>query len=69
VWNDFKLANVNLNGIIHRFHSEKWDTPTNDTRDRELGTGVTYQALIEGLIQHHVYHSGQIALLNRIVGG
>jgi len=67
--NDFKLANVTLSGIIQNFDSEKWDTPTNDTRDRELGTGVTYQALIEGLIQHHVYHSGQIALLKRIVGG
>ena len=63
---DFKLANVTLAGIIQNFPQDKWNTPTNDTRDRELGTGVSYQALIEGLIQHHIYHSGQIALLKRI---
>ena len=63
---DFKLANVTLAGIMQNFPQDKWNTPTNDTRDRELGTGVSYQALIEGLIQHHIYHSGQIALLKRI---
>lgn len=63
---DFRLANVTLAGIIQNFPQDKWNAPTNDTRDRELGTGVSYQALIEGLIQHHIYHSGQIALLKRI---
>jgi len=71
-WNqliaDFKLSNVILTGIIQNFPHDKWDKPTNDERNRELGTGVTYHALIEGLIQHHIYHSGQIALLNRIIG-
>lgn len=65
---DFKLSNVTLAGIIENFPTNKWDEPINDERNRELGTGVTYQALIEGLIQHHIYHSGQIALLNRIAG-
>jgi len=66
---DLKLVNVNLQGIIQNFAVEKWDEPINEERDRELGTGVTYEALIEGLIQHHIYHSGQIALLNRIING
>ncbi|MES2268006.1 MAG: DinB family protein [Bacteroidota bacterium] len=66
---DFKLANVTLAGIIQNFEAGKWTAPINDERNRELGTGVTYQALIEGLIQHHIYHTGQIALLNRIAGG
>jgi hypothetical protein len=66
---DFKLSNVTLTGIIQNVSDNKWNEPINDERNRELGTGVSYQALIEGLIQHHIYHSGQIALLNRIVGG
>jgi len=29
------------------------------------GAGVTVGTLIRGLIQHHAYHEGQIALLKR----
>ncbi len=64
---DLKLVNVNLIGIIQNFPPDQWNEPTNDERDRELGTGVTYEELINGLIQHHIYHSGQIALLKRII--
>lgn len=66
---DLKLVNVNLLGVIRDFPEEQWNEPTNDERNRELGTDVTYEALVNGLIQHHVYHSGQIALLNRIING
>jgi uncharacterized damage-inducible protein DinB len=66
---DLKLVNVNLIGIIQNFPAEQWDEAINDERNRELGTGVSYEALIEGLIQHHVYHAGQIAILNRIING
>jgi len=67
--NDLKLVNVNLQGVIQNFPPEQWDEPINDERDRESGTCVSYEALIEGLIQHHIYHSGQIAILNRIING
>ena len=33
--------------------------------DREQGTGVTYYELLHGVVQHDVYHSGQIALLKK----
>ena len=36
-----------------------------DQRDLALGTGVTVGTLIRGLLQHHTYHEGQIALLKR----
>lgn len=39
--------------------------PSNDQRDREQGVGVTYYELLHGLVQHDVYHSGQIALLKK----
>ncbi|RFZ82989.1 hypothetical protein DYU05_12610 [Mucilaginibacter terrenus] len=63
----FKLANVTLAGEIMKFPEDKWSAPTNDERNPALGTGVTYSELIEGLIQHHIYHSGQIALLKRLL--
>jgi uncharacterized damage-inducible protein DinB len=36
-----------------------------DQRDPSLGTGLTVGTLIRGLLQHHTYHEGQIALLKR----
>jgi len=67
--NDLKLVNVNLLGIIQNFTEEEWSQPIKDERNRELGTGVSFEELVRGLIQHHIYHSGQIALLTRIING
>ena len=67
--NDLKLVNVNLLKLIQDFPEEKWIEPMNDERNRELGSGVSYEELVNGLIQHHIYHSGQIAILNRIING
>lgn len=64
--NDFKLVNVNLTGLIQNFPEEKWDEPVNNERDHELDN-LTYKDLVNRLIQHHIYHSGQIALLNKII--
>ena len=64
---DYKLANTILAGVIQNFDEHKWGQPTNDYRYSDTGEGATYAELIEGLIQHHIYHSGQIALLNRIL--
>jgi uncharacterized damage-inducible protein DinB len=67
--NDLKLVNVNLSGVIQNFPEEKWGELMNEEREPGLGTGVTNEELVNGLIQHHVYHSGQIAILNRIING
>jgi uncharacterized damage-inducible protein DinB len=65
--NDLKLVNVNLQEVIRNFPPEQWDEIIPD--EREPKVDFTYAELIEGLIQHYVYHSGQIALLNRIING
>ena len=39
--------------------------PTNDPRDRESGAGVDHYVLLHGIVQHDVYHAGQIALLKK----
>ncbi|HVS92223.1 MAG TPA: DinB family protein [Mucilaginibacter sp.] len=67
--NDLKLVNVNLQRVIGDFDEEKWNEPMNDKREHALGTGVSYKQLVNGLIQHHIYHSGQISILNRIING
>jgi uncharacterized damage-inducible protein DinB len=67
--NDLKLVNVNLLGIIQGFTEEQWNEPFKDERNRELGTGVSFEELVKGLIQHHIYHSAQVSLLNRIING
>jgi uncharacterized damage-inducible protein DinB len=41
--------------------------PTNDPRNRPLGSGVPYYVLLHGAVQHDVYHAGQIALLKKVL--
>lgn len=42
--------------------------PVKDFRSSALGTGMTAYQTISGLIQHDVYHSGQIAILKKMAG-
>jgi uncharacterized damage-inducible protein DinB len=65
----FKLANVELLKLVGDFHGEQWTDSTNDDRGRYTGADASYEAMITGLMQHHVYHAGQIALLNKIING
>ncbi|PWK80211.1 putative damage-inducible protein DinB [Mucilaginibacter oryzae] len=61
---DIKLVNVNLAGFIQDFPEEKWGE-TVEGKD----PGQTYEYQVTGLIQHYIYHSAQIALLNRMING
>jgi uncharacterized damage-inducible protein DinB len=36
-----------------------------DVRDRAQGTGISRYVMLHGLVQHHIYHAGQIALLRK----
>ena len=62
--NDLKLVNVNLLGIIRNFPEEEWNDLVKGSIENDPGT--TFEALVKGLIQHHIYHSGQVSILNRI---
>jgi uncharacterized damage-inducible protein DinB len=42
---------------------------TNDPRDRPLGAGVSYYVLLHGVVQHDVYHAGQIAIVKKGASG
>ncbi|WP_428328096.1 DinB family protein [Mucilaginibacter sp.] len=64
---DLKLVNVNLLKVIQDFPEEQWNEPIN--YDREGQAVATYKQTVVGFIQHQVYHTGQIALLKRIING
>ena len=36
-----------------------------DARDPEIGSGVTRYVMLHGIVQHHVYHAGQLSLLKK----
>jgi uncharacterized damage-inducible protein DinB len=65
----FKLLNTELLALIENFPNDEWLRDTHDGRGTYSGYAKTYEALITGLIQHHVYHAGQISLLNKIING
>lgn len=60
---DFKSVNEKLIDLSINMEASSWSNGVKDKRNRELGTGVNNAQLINGLIQHHAYHAGQIALL------
>jgi uncharacterized damage-inducible protein DinB len=58
-------AHRTLLDTIAALPESKLYEPTNDPRNRPLGTGVSYYVLLHGIVQHDVYHAGQIALLKK----
>jgi uncharacterized damage-inducible protein DinB len=58
-----ELAHRLLVSAVKEFSEPNLFIPSNDTRDRERGVGVTYYELLHGIVQHDVYHAGQIAML------
>jgi uncharacterized damage-inducible protein DinB len=63
ILNQFKFANQKLIEALSNLKSSNWSNEVKDERNPPLGSGVNNLQLINGLIQHHAYHSGQIALL------
>lgn len=61
-------AHRTLADVVRTLSDERMLQPTNDPRNRELGTGVTYYQLLHGIVQHDAYHAGQIAVLKKILG-
>lgn len=64
---DLARAHRELFDGIEALPPRRLHQPVKDFRNSALGTGMTAYQTIYGLIQHDVYHSGQIALLKKIV--
>ena len=61
--NNFKAVNNKLILKLKTLQTEQWSIPVKDERDNELSSVVNNAELINGLIQHHAYHDGQIAIM------
>ena len=60
-------ANDELLAAIRTLNPAQLDDRIGDARDRALGSGVSRYVTLHGLVQHHAYHAGQIAMLKKIV--
>jgi uncharacterized damage-inducible protein DinB len=62
---DLAAAQKELERTVEALNPDDLVRWIGDQRDPALGAGVTFGTLIRGLLQHHTYHEGQIALLKR----
>lgn len=60
-------AHVALRDAVRAFDPSRLAARVGDERSASLGTGVTFAQTINGLVQHDAYHSGQIALVKKMV--
>ena len=63
--NRLQQAHDRLMSAVRSLHAERLHEPTNDPRNRPLGSGVSYYVTLHGIVQHDVYHAGQIAILKK----
>jgi uncharacterized damage-inducible protein DinB len=60
-------ANAELLAAIRAADDARLGERVGDAREPALGTGVTRYVTLHGIVQHHVYHAGQISLLKRAI--
>ena len=65
---DLANAHAELIAAIETLPTARVHEPVRDERNPALGTGMTAWQTISGVIQHDVYHSGQIAILKKLAG-
>ncbi len=61
----FVSANEHLKATIVKMGDGLFAKEVNDDRYPEIAETGSYEELVKGIIQHHIYHSAQIALLNK----
>jgi uncharacterized damage-inducible protein DinB len=66
---ELEASHRSLVSSVASLPEDKLFQPTNDLRDRESGAGVNHYVLLHGIVQHDVYHAGQIALLKKAQKG
>jgi uncharacterized damage-inducible protein DinB len=62
-------AHERLVDAVRAFPEAKLDEASNDLRKPGVSAGDSYYVLLHGVVQHDVYHSGQIALLKKCQTG
>ena len=64
---DIFSAHETLLEQVKNFPFEKFEERVGTERIKELGTGFTYREMLVGLMEHNIYHGGQIGLLKKLV--
>jgi uncharacterized damage-inducible protein DinB len=62
-------AHDELSAAIRALDASRLVEPVLDFRDSAAGTGLSHYLTVHGIVHHAVYHSGQIAVLKRVLGG
>jgi len=65
---DLDAAHREVVEALRSFPAERLADRVGQSRDAPLGSGVSFAAMLRGLAQHDAYHSGQIAILKKLVG-
>jgi uncharacterized damage-inducible protein DinB len=60
-------AHVALRDTLRGFKASRLAERVGDERAPSLGTGVTFAQTINGVVQHDAYHSGQVALVKKLL--
>jgi uncharacterized damage-inducible protein DinB len=60
-------AHVAFRDTVRGLDAGRLTTRVGDERNPPLGTGVTIAQTINGLVQHDAYHSGQIAIVKKLL--
>ena len=60
-----ELAHRLLVSAVKDFPEQNLYVPINDARELVPGAGTSYYELLHGIVQHDVYHAGQIAVLKK----
>jgi len=54
--------------LMRELPQSRLDERLGEKRDPETGGGVSIATTLHGIVQHSVYHAGQIALLRKAIG-
>lgn len=60
-------AHEALVSAVRDFPVERLGATVGTGRDAPLGSGVSYGAMLRGVLQHDAYHTGQVAVLKRLL--
>jgi uncharacterized damage-inducible protein DinB len=60
-----RSAHEALAQAVLDFPASRWQDRVGDEPNAPLGTGVSFAAMVSGLLQHDGYHGGQVGLLRR----
>jgi uncharacterized damage-inducible protein DinB len=60
------VAVAELARKVRAFDGSRLGELVGQKRDPTLGTGQTYYVMLHGVVQHNLYHGGQIALLRKL---